>query len=59
MSGFDWFPQLKSLWTAWFFLVFGLILVRVLWPGSRARLQRHAQIPLRDSVPIGGKPDEQ
>ncbi|KAA2213999.1 cbb3-type cytochrome oxidase subunit 3 [Teichococcus oryzae] len=43
----DWLP---SIWVAWFFAVFLLILVRTLRPSRRAALERQAMIPLQDDA---------
>jgi cytochrome c oxidase cbb3-type subunit IV len=39
---------LASLWGLWMMLIFIGIIAWAFWPGSKRRLERHAEIPLRD-----------
>lgn len=55
MSSIDWLAHAKSLWTAWFFLVFLAILAWTLWPGRRCELEARGRIPLDDDMPPGGR----
>jgi cbb3-type cytochrome oxidase subunit 3 len=45
---FEWLHELRSLWTAWFFLVFAAIVVWTMWPARRGQLEAQARIPLAD-----------
>lgn len=44
------YPWLKSLWTAWFFLLFVGVVTWTLWPSRRARWAELGQIPLREEA---------
>lgn len=44
------YPWLKSLWTAWFFLLFIGVIGWTMWPSRRARWAKLGDIPLRDSA---------
>lgn len=39
---------LASLWGLWMMLIFVGIIAWAFWPGSKRRLERHGEIPLRD-----------
>lgn len=45
------YPWLKSLWTAWFFLMFVGIVVGVMRPSRRERWSALGLIPLNDGAP--------
>ena len=42
---YDW---VVSLWLLWLIILFVGIVAWAFWPGRKERLQRHADIPLRD-----------
>jgi cytochrome c oxidase cbb3-type subunit 4 len=41
-------PVLMTAWVLWFFLLFGGICTRALWPGRRERFERARMMPLRE-----------
>ncbi|WP_428249740.1 cbb3-type cytochrome oxidase subunit 3 [Ferrovibrio sp.] len=57
MALFEHYSWLKSLWTAWFFLMFVGVVAWTLWPSRRARWAKLGDIPLQDSPRNGGNHD--
>lgn len=47
---------LREAWLVWLVLVFLAIVVWVLWPSRRRKLERQARIPLEDDNVDAGKP---
>jgi cytochrome c oxidase cbb3-type subunit 4 len=45
---------LRELWLVWLVLLFVGIVVWVMWPGRRRKLESHARIPLDDDDPKPG-----
>jgi cbb3-type cytochrome oxidase subunit 3 len=44
----DLYAWVKPLWTVWLVLVFAAIAARAFWPSRKKRLEKQAEIPLRD-----------
>ncbi len=40
------FEMLRTFWVVWFFALFVGIVVWVMWPSRKSRLERHGRIPL-------------
>ncbi|MBL8673303.1 MAG: cbb3-type cytochrome c oxidase subunit 3 [Rhodospirillales bacterium] len=50
-------PQIKPLWTLWFFTMFAVIIVWTMWPRRRGDLEAQARIPLEEDNPANGGRD--
>lgn len=48
---------LRSFWVVWLMAIFLGIVVWVVWPGRKSKLEAHGRIPLEDDVP-GDLPDD-
>lgn len=43
------YPWLKSLWTAWFFVLFVGVITWTMWPSRRDIWNRRGEIPFADT----------
>lgn len=52
----EFYDFMRSLWVVWLMILFVGIVVWVVWPSNKKRLEKHGEIPFKDD-PDGQQPE--